>query len=827
MESIQYNPTQSNTGFNPVAPVDYTDALATEHEKLLAAERQVLDDMRRDAKTIAANDAKRIEGIKALADFSSKAADELSQFYVDDAIRQRKDAFVKELLDPTAPSPDYVEGRKEAESQYIDGQKVATEIGKVDYEAAEPFRSGSVWAQMGRKEAQALMGIENELPRIIEEATKQFTALPPAEREDLINDIVADYAERKGLTGLRRSFLEDKILPTIRSVKSADARQYKLSWTQRDGARREEEIRRGLGTSNPAMIIPSLAALPDQNGYPIGNAGAWDKFVEMISEARINGTLSNEAYESMRNTVIPEGNPGAGQTYGDYYRGRFFKIDQAIASGEIAVFKNKDGQEKIEARELEEQMVQSLLNDEGGFTSDTLKDMEAKYTFLTQGKTSPRLEALRSRAVDVVADEGATERLKELKRDGLLSVRLLKSMGVSGDVYDEFYDDAVKMDKARAAASSPDFIEDLVKTGGVGDRGSIAAGVDGSRNYTVGLATDSLSRFYNRTLSSILEANPEKSVEQAQQEAAKATVEEYTTNNKYRVEADGYPGFSLLNSDADTSGVAAARQRRDQIEENAQRVPGYLDKGVDDIGGQAAFSKGELESITNTYGSIDFVMPEKAKALARIKGIDPFQVINRQLRANGMEPLPDSPAVQVFQDSITPEQQRIFNMNPTPASSIRTMGSVGEFKPELVPKGYGSLIEQAAKQYDIPPSIIAGLIETESNWNPQAVSPVGAKGLTQFMPETAAEWGVNPFDPASAIDGAGKYLRYLVDYFGGDLEKAIYAYNGGMGNVERLGVGFDGPGGENYRYYPKVMRAAYKYGYKEALDVALVRPAFQ
>ena len=80
-----------------------------------------------------------------------------------------------------------------------------------------------------------------------------------------------------------------------------------------------------------------------------------------------------------------------------------------------------------------------------------------------------------------------------------------------------------------------------------------------------------------------------------------------------------------------------------------------------------------------------------------------------------MEPLPDSPAVQIFQDNITPEQQRIFNINPTPANSVRTLGSTGEFKPELIPKGYGSLIEQAATTYDIPPSIIAGLIETESN----------------------------------------------------------------------------------------------------------------
>ena len=178
----------------------------------------------------------------------------------------------------------------------------------------------------------------------------------------------------------------------MRKVKAADSRQYKLSWTQRDGARREEEIRRGLSGANPASIIPSLAALPDQYGYPIGNAGAWDKFEKMIAEARIVGTLSNEDYEAMRNTVIPQGNPGAGKTYGEYYRGRFYTIDKAIIKGEFDDFKDGENKDKIEARALEEQMIQSLLNDEGGFTSETLDDMEARYTFLTQGKTSGRLK---------------------------------------------------------------------------------------------------------------------------------------------------------------------------------------------------------------------------------------------------------------------------------------------------------------------------------------------------------------------------------------------------------------------------------------------------
>ena len=197
--------------------------------------------------------SKRIEGIKDLAAFSSKAADELGQLYVDDAVRQRKDAFTQELLNPSAPSPDYVAGKKEAQSHSISMVKrLLPRLVRSTMKLLEPFRSGSVWAQMGRKEAQALMAIENELPRIIEEATRQFSALPPAERDEMVNEVVADFAERMGLTGMRRSFLEDKILPAMRKVKAADARQYKLSWTQRDGARREDDIRRGLSGANPA-----------------------------------------------------------------------------------------------------------------------------------------------------------------------------------------------------------------------------------------------------------------------------------------------------------------------------------------------------------------------------------------------------------------------------------------------------------------------------------------------------------------------------------------------------------------------------------------------
>ncbi len=171
-------------------------------------------------------------------------------------------------------------------------------------------------------------------------------------------------------------------------------------------------------------------------------------------------------------------------------------------------------------------------------------------------------------------------------------------------------------------------------------------------------------------------------------------------------------------------------------------------------------------------------------------------------------------------------QKLIFNTHNNKTQSIRgaTMqdgtaknrlrmsmgGSDQSFRSESVPSGYGSIISDAASRNGIPPSILAGLIATESGFDSSAVSPVGAKGLGQFMPPTAAEFGVNVNDPVSSIDGAARYLRYLTDYFNGNLEKAIYAYNGGMGNIEK----FNGPipgNQENQEYFNKVITNSNRY----------------
>lgn len=90
-----------------------------------------------------------------------------------------------------------------------------------------------------------------------------------------------------------------------------------------------------------------------------------------------------------------------------------------------------------------------------------------------------------------------------------------------------------------------------------------------------------------------------------------------------------------------------------------------------------------------------------------------------------------------------------------------------------------SLIKTAAQKYQVDPRLVAAVAQTESGGSQDAVSPAGAVGVMQLMPDTAAGLGVNPYDKAQNIEGGAKYLRQMMDTFGGDVQKAVAAYNAG------------------------------------------------
>ncbi len=104
-----------------------------------------------------------------------------------------------------------------------------------------------------------------------------------------------------------------------------------------------------------------------------------------------------------------------------------------------------------------------------------------------------------------------------------------------------------------------------------------------------------------------------------------------------------------------------------------------------------------------------------------------------------------------------------------------------------IPPRYAAKIAELSARFDLSPALMEAVVWQESRWNENARSPVGAQGLAQLMPGTARYLGVNPADPFANLEGGARYLREQLDRFGGDLEKALAAYNAGPGRVERAG----------------------------------------
>lgn len=127
------------------------------------------------------------------------------------------------------------------------------------------------------------------------------------------------------------------------------------------------------------------------------------------------------------------------------------------------------------------------------------------------------------------------------------------------------------------------------------------------------------------------------------------------------------------------------------------------------------------------------------------------------------------------------DQYSNFALNKTAERDVTRLRYSGKYRGL-----YLEMAKSAARKYDVPEDLFLRLVQQESGWNPNALSPKGAVGLAQLMPETADHLGVDETDPQSNLEGGARYLSMMYARFG-TWKLALAAYNAGPEAVEAAG----------------------------------------
>jgi len=144
----------------------------------------------------------------------------------------------------------------------------------------------------------------------------------------------------------------------------------------------------------------------------------------------------------------------------------------------------------------------------------------------------------------------------------------------------------------------------------------------------------------------------------------------------------------------------------------------------------------------------------------------------------------------------------LLMQDPKPVQAAEAGTGAGK---ELSAMPYAKLIDAAARKQHLDSALIHAVIATESAYNPKAVSPRGARGLMQLMPDTARRYGVSDvLDPSQNIQGGSRYLKDLLALFGNDLKLSLAAYNAGENAVVNHGNRIP-PYSETQAYVTRVM----------------------
>ena len=646
-----------------------------------------------------------------------------------------------------------------------------------------------------------------------------FTPAEAANDPVLAAQVVAYYDrnfyEQYGFIGVNKSLLQKHAFEKMNEARTKIIGEARNGFAQNKSAETVEQVRNQITTDGDMLsAVRTLMTTVDKDGTPLTRADAKKLYFKLLGEVDQADALTPERLQALQN-----------QPFGNTTVGEQWKLDWKLFEEVRAERSRKDAAnieaDKLAAFKIAEEEARVYLIENGGSSAD-VEEIQKKL-FQDYGLQSEKLNTFASTySTDAEAKKRLDGQFESLASMGLLTTEMV--MQAPLDMQSKWAKIAESQEAAFGGATFKTELKAL--EGMIKEDPQVKLSVDGSMGIGTLVVAD-LQANFRKKVASYAGLMP---MEQAVRQALAEVKTEFDTGkvspgSKYYIDpTKGGQFTNFLPKNAGTSSKA--------LNTKLNRIRASL------VGGGRAsldkpgliYNRAELEAIERGYGKPGWTIPATAQYWASELNINPLEIINRQRKAAGLKELATPAAIASLKGTISPGLQGLLNRFPSPNRSVRALSSAGAYNPAIVKGGYGDVILKAATANNIDPGILAGMIETESGFNPKAMSrdkqgrPL-ARGIAQLVPEFHP--GVNYDDPIASINYAAKYLSQLQRQFGGDMRLALLAYNGGPNAIAKHRGPIPGDA-ESQEYYGKVIKAASKYGYGQAWrDPALLRGRFQ
>lgn len=856
MNSAQFQSSAKSTAFNPLQAPDPTGAMRQQLNDQLRWMREDQQMVINDRQQFAAAMDRRMRDNQNVKQRDLEALAGMSKTLTDTLLQIKKDKDQNDLEEGLAFKyqvgipPEEVAAFEEGEQQLVEARDATNAYADrlarngAPQDLVEQVRNLNGWKRYG-----FMIGLAQDAGRkwseFLDERLQSddktqvdlgngVTITPQqaetkAQLEGVKTALMKQYLRANGLTGANPALLNKYLFPNMRDgEEQVISRRYRGIVTAKAQETIDENdgiLATGLlsqGTAGAAFnaYVSNLRSIIDpKTGQLLGPGGARDRAIDVIIKLARDGQLDDSVIAEIENTLIPGSTT---ETWGSKFRDKFVGLRDIIREGKDADLAAQEREEARADKEREEQIL-ALYAQKGGFTE--AEKEEIKNAYYAAGKPMPGAIADLV-TVEQKNDQDAIRYLEgQIANGRYFTERELRTSGFSPTVINRYLDKAKNYEIG--IANNSEFkgrlqaIKDQLKFNLIG-----TATPGTPAHWTLALTQSIAEKIFKDKVLQLTTAsvNPDKATADAF-----ALVQKLIEDGKPSSKGPGTGVFALKPADGNSTvaevnggyiGVLGYLGRERAGVQEAQRefqqlTRRFIDRGRGDaaINSAGLVSTADLKRLDKLRQDPNAQFPASILWLASMTKLSPWDIADRQLQANNLPLLTRPPEVQ-WSSQQDPRLRRLLDFSPSFNRTQRAFSGT-PWNINKVPNQWGVIVERAAKQYGLDPAVLAGLIQTESSWNPRAASGAGPVGLTQINTDTAAEAGISLSDrtsPEKAIFAGARLLSKRLAAAKGDLTLALRMYNMGVGGASRFPGGYPGDN-ESIGYPGKVLRAAAAYGY--------------